>query len=91
MPKTQTTKGDTKDLPVVEITKEGTVYFGKATPNIADLAGMIHQKYGTPEAVYLRADQDTPFNIVAQVMSTLSDAKIPVSCVTQPMERHARH
>jgi biopolymer transport protein ExbD len=90
VPKTQTTKGDTKDLPIVEITKDGTVYFGKATPRLAELAGMIHQKYGNPEAVYLRADQETPWNIIAQVLSTLSDAKLAVSVVTQPMERHAR-
>ena len=90
VPKTQTTKGDTKDLPIVEITKDGTVYFGKSTPNIALLAGMIRQKYGEPQAVYLRADQDTPFNVVAQVLSALSDAKLAVSVVTQPMERHGR-
>ena len=90
VPKTQTTKGDTKDLPIVEITKDGTVYFGKATPRLGELVGMIHQKYGNPEAVYLRADQETPWNVAIQVMSTLGEAKIPVSVVPQPMERHAR-
>jgi biopolymer transport protein ExbD len=91
VPKTKTTVGDTKDLPIVEITKDGTIYFGKAKPNIAELAGLIHQKYGTPAAVYLRADRETPFDPIVQVMSVLSDAKLPVSIVTQPMDSHVRH
>ena len=91
VPKTTTTKGDTKDLPIVEVSKSGTVYFGKNEANIHQLVDMIHQKYGAnPAAVYLRADRETPFDPIVQVMSILSDAKLPVSIVTQPMERNAR-
>src|SRR6202790_1975996 len=60
VPKTTTTKTETKDLPIVEISKSGTVYFGRAEPNIHQLADLIRKKYGNPEAVYLRADQETP-------------------------------
>jgi biopolymer transport protein ExbD len=91
VPKTQTTRGDTKDLPVVEIAKDGTIYLGKAQPNYHDLANLIHQKYGNPTAVYLRADKETPFDPIVQVMSVLREAKLPVSIVTQPMDSHARH
>ena len=91
VPKTKTTTGDTKDLPVVEIAKDGTIYLGKAQPNYHDLPALIHQKYGNPSAVYIRADAQTPFDPIVQVMSVLSDAKLPVSIVTQPMESHARH
>jgi len=90
VPKTKETAAETKDLPIVEITKDGLVHFGKTEPNIHDLANLIHQKYGTPAAVYLRADKETPFDSVVQVMSVLGDAKLPVSVVTQPMDSHAR-
>ena len=91
VPQTKTTTGDTKDLPVVEITKDGTIYLGKAEPNINELASMIRQKYGDHvDAVYLRADKETPFDPIVQVMSALSDAKLPVSIVTQPIDSHAR-
>ena len=91
VPKTTTTKGDTKDLPIVEISKSGSVYFGKNEANIHKLAEMIHEKYGpNPTAVYLRADRETPFDPIVQVLSILSDAKLPVSIVTQPMDSHAR-
>src|SRR5215813_971231 len=57
VPKTKTTAGDTKDLPIVEITKSGEVYFGRKPANINELVASIHQKYGdNPKAVYIRAD-----------------------------------
>lgn len=91
VPKTTTTQGDTKDLPVVEISKTGTVYFEKYPANIHQLVDRIHQKYGDhPDAVYLRADSETPFDPIVQVMSILSQAKLPVSIVTQPLEKNAR-
>ena len=90
VPKTKTTTGDTKDLPIVEISKTGTVYFGKDPANIHNIVNLIHQKYGNPAAVYLRADRETQFDIIVQVMSELSDAKLPVSIVTQPLDSHAR-
>ena len=91
VPKTKTTSGDTKDLPVVEISKNGEVYFGKNPANIHLLVDMIHKKYGdNPAAVYIRADSETPFDPIVQVMSILSEAKLPVSIVTQPMDSHAR-
>ena len=91
VPKTTTTQGDTKDLPVVEITKDGTIHLGKATPNIHELADLIKQKYGTPAAVYLRADAESLWDTDVQVMSVLGEAKLPVSVVTEPMKSYARH
>ena len=91
VPKTRTTTGDTKDLPIIEITKSGDIYLGKTEPNIHELPDLIRKKYGTnPEAVYLRADKDTPWDSAIQVISVLSEAKLNVSIVTQPLESHAR-
>lgn len=91
VPKTTTTKNDTKDLPIVEVSKSGEVYFGKAPANIHKLVDMIHEKYGDhPAAVYLRADKETPWDSIVQVMSAMSDAKLPVSVVTEPIDSHAR-
>jgi biopolymer transport protein ExbD len=91
VPKTKTTTGDTKDLPIVEISKSGEIYFGKRPESIFNLVDLIHKKYGdNPSAVYLRADRETQFDIIVQVMSILADAKLPVSIVTQPIDSHAR-
>jgi biopolymer transport protein ExbD len=91
VPKTATTQGDTKDLPVIEVSKSGTVYFERKPANIHLLVDAIHQKYGDhPDAVYLRADSETPFDPIVQVLSILGAAKLPVSIVTQPLEKNAR-
>ena len=91
VPKTRTTQGETKDVPIVEITKTGDIYLGKTEPNIHELPELIEKKYGTkPEFVYLRADKETPFDSIVQVLSVLRDAKLNVSIVTQPLESHAR-
>jgi biopolymer transport protein ExbD len=91
VPKTTTTKGDTKDLPIVEVSKTGEVYFGKVPANIHQLVDLIQKKYGdNPAAVYLRADKETQWDVIVQVMSVLSEAKLPVSIVTQPIDSHAR-
>jgi biopolymer transport protein ExbD len=90
VPKTQKVASDTKDLPIIEISKTGTIYFGKNPANYNKLVDLIHQKYGdNPAAVYLRADAETPWDPIAQVMSVLADAKLPVSVVTQPVGSHA--
>src|SRR6185295_15581529 len=46
VPRTKTTTGDTKDLPIVEVSKTGDVFVGKNPANINKLVDMIHQKYG---------------------------------------------
>jgi biopolymer transport protein ExbD len=90
VPKTQETHSETKDLPIVEITKTGNIFYGKKPANIHELVDKIHKQYKTPPAVYLRADAETQFDIVVKVLSILDDAKLPVSIVTQPLDSHAR-
>ena len=54
--------------------------------NINRLADEIRTKYPGQQAVYLRADGQTPFDPIANVMSVLGDAKLAVNVVTQPDE-----
>ena len=90
VPKTKETKNETRDLPIVEVTKTGNVYFGKKPVNINQLVDLIKEKYKNPSAVYLRADSETQFDIIVKILSPLSEAKLPVSIVTQPIDSHAR-
>jgi len=88
VPKTRTVKTSTKELPVVTINKTGAIYLGKEEVNIHQLGEVIHQRYSGQEAVYVRADRETPYDPIAQVISELGDAKFTVSLVTQPDDRH---
>ena len=84
VPKTKTTEASSKELPVVSISKTGEAFLGQEPVNINRLADDIHAKYPGQSAVYLRADRETPFDPIAQVMSALGTAKLAVNVVTQP-------
>jgi biopolymer transport protein ExbD len=84
VPAVKTTKETTKDLPIVVVTKEGLFYLGENTININELAPTILKRYGKAQMVYVRADKQTSWDILAQVVAELGVAKIPVSMVTKP-------
>jgi biopolymer transport protein ExbD len=84
VPKTKSVASSTKDLPVVQISKSGEIYLGKDPVNINLLVEEVHSKYPGQQAVYLRADRETPFDPIANVMSVLGDGKLAVNVVTQP-------
>ena len=84
VPKTKTVSTSTKDLPVVQISKDGEVYLGKDPVNISSLADAVHRKYPGQTAVYVRADRETLFDPIANVLAVLGDAKLDVKVVTQP-------
>ena len=84
VPKTKTVSAASKQLPVITISKAGDMFLGKDPENINRLADDIRAKYPGQESVYLRADRETQFDIIAQVMSVLGTAKLGVNVVTQP-------
>jgi biopolymer transport protein ExbD len=84
VPKTRSVAASTKELPVVQVTKSGDLLLGKDPVNLYRLADEIRAKYPGQQAVYLRADRETPFDPIAQVFSILGDAKLAVNVVTQP-------
>ena len=90
VPKTKSVAASTKDLPVVNISKGGDLYLGKDPINLYKLAEQIRAKYPGQDAVYLRAAKEAQWDIAANVMSVLGDAKLHVSIVTQPDDNIGR-
>jgi biopolymer transport protein ExbD len=84
VPKVRTVKGSAKELPVVNITKDGMLYLNEKAVNINELPAEITRRFGDAKAVYLRADKDTVWDSIAGVMSELGAAKLQVNVVTQP-------
>jgi biopolymer transport protein ExbD len=84
VPKTRSVESSSKELPVVSISKGGDIYLGNDPVNVNRLAETIHAKYPGQQAVYVRADAQTPFGPIAFVMSELGTAKLAVQVVTQP-------
>ena len=91
VPKTKTVATSVKDLPIVVIKKGGEVYLG-STPvdHLQNLGTEIRAKYPGQTAVYLRADYQTQFDPIAQVLANLGAEKFAVSVVTQPYNSSRR-
>ena len=84
-------KEATQDMPVVSIPKEGLTYLNGKEVNINQLGTAIHQQYGqATKGVYVMADKQTTWEIMAQVVAELGAAKFQINLVTQPEDSSAR-
>jgi len=83
VPKVKQVRDSAKVLPVINITREGNTFLNEKPTNIHDLEGILQSRF-RGQAVYLRADKQTPYDPIAQVLSELNEAKITVNMVTQP-------
>jgi biopolymer transport protein ExbD len=91
VPKTKSVETSAKELPVISISKTGDLYLGNGpVTNVNRLVDEIHAKYPGQQAVFIRADRQTPFEPIAYVMSELGTAKLSVQVVTQPDDRKGR-
>jgi len=84
VPKVKPVKSNLQELPVINISREGTTYLNESPININLLAEEIHKRFRNATSVYLRADRRTPWDTVAQIIATLGEAKLAVNVVTQP-------
>jgi len=86
VPKVIQTRDSAEELPVVTLTKDGRLYLNDRETNINQLGAAIEAKFGKNQAVYVRADKETIWEPLAQVISVLGDAHIKVNAVTQPLD-----
>jgi biopolymer transport protein ExbD len=90
VPKVRTVKDSAQDLPVITITKDGTTYLNENATNINDLGASIVKRFGKAKAVYVKADKDTIFDPIAQVLAMLGQAGFQANIVTQPEDSAPR-
>ena len=90
VPKTRTVKDTAEVLPVINVARDGKLFLVDQPVNINELPERIAQKFAGSKAVYVRADREVPWEIVAQVFSELGEAKLDVRAVTQPEETTGR-
>ena len=91
VPKTRSVEQSTKDLPQVIITSDGRFFLNEqAVGNIHNFAAEIRRRFPNQNAVYLKADRETPWDVAVQVMSELGDAHFAVNVVTQPEDESGR-
>lgn len=90
VPRVRQTKDSAKELPVVTVTKNGELYLNENPVNINALPGEIRKQFPGSTEIYVRADKDAIWDVIAQVVSELGEAKLAVNMVTQPVDEADR-
>jgi biopolymer transport protein ExbD len=86
VPETKGTKQATQELPVISISKEGIYTMDGKEININQIPAAIRQKRNPRKAVYVRADRETSWDVVAQVTAHVAEAGFQVNLVTRQFE-----
>ena len=90
VPKVKTVRNTAQELPVISITKSGESFLNEKPVNINLLGSDIRRRFRNASAVYVRADAQTPWDPIAQVVAELGEAKFEVKMVTTPIESPVR-
>jgi biopolymer transport protein ExbD len=90
VPEVKRVQSTAQDLPVVSISKSGESFLNDKPININLLSQGIHERFRTATAVYVRADKETPWDPIAQIVAELGEAKYEVRMVTAPIDSSAR-
>jgi biopolymer transport protein ExbD len=90
VPKVTKVKDTAQELPVVSMTRDGDLYLNDKTVNINLVGDEVRRRFPNAKAVYVRADKETKFDPIAQVIAALGDAKLQVNLVTQPDDEAGR-
>ncbi len=89
VPKVKQTRETAQEMPVVSITRDGEIYLNEKAANINSLPDEVRAKFPGTKGVYVKADKQTPWEPVAQVISELGLKRngqpgLEVKVVTQP-------
>ncbi len=90
VPKTTTVKDTAQELPVITMTREGDLMLNDKLAHVTQLGDEVKQRFPSAKSVYVRADKETTWNALAQVVAALGDAKLGVNLVTQPVEESGK-
>ena len=90
VPQVRRVQNTAQDLPVVSITRNGESFLNDKPVNIHALADAVKRRFHGATAVYVRADKETPWDPIAQIVAELGEAKFEVKMVTAPIDQAAR-
>lgn len=87
VPRVDDQRASAEELPVITINKQGEIYLNDKPANINALAQEVRARFQNSKAVYVRADKETIWDPIAQVVNILGKEKIEVRMVTQPLDK----
>ena len=88
VPKVKESTSTAKDLPVLSITRDGTMKLNEVPlKNIATIGDEVHARFGkNVNEVYVRADRNLVLGTFVQVLSAIQQAKLKVNVVARQEE-----
>ena len=92
LPQTRTVREITQERVVISIDRQQRLYLGSEAVNVHQLGPRLKRMLRDPErqSVFLRADKEVPFGLVATVIDEMYASGIRnISVVTKPLERPA--
>jgi biopolymer transport protein ExbD len=84
VPQVKQVRDTAEELPVVSVARDGKLFLNERPVNINQIASQVGQRFKGAKAVYVRADGATTYNALAQVISTLNEAKLDIKLVAKP-------
>jgi biopolymer transport protein ExbD len=90
VPQVKQVRDSAEDLPVVTITRDGKLFLNERPVNINQISSEVAKRFKDSKAVYVRPDAAATFDPIAQVISTLNEAKLQIRLVAKPEETSAR-
>src|SRR5216684_4425774 len=78
VPEVKSVQDTAEELPVVSVTRDAKLFLNGKPVNLNLIPSELKKRFPGAKAVYLQADAATIWNPIAQVISTLKDAKIPI-------------
>ena len=86
VPEVKQVKDTNEELPVVSVTRSGRIFLNERAVNINQISSEVRKRFKNSKSVYVMADKATVYDPIAQVISTLDEAKLAVKLVTKPQE-----
>ncbi|MCS7025827.1 MAG: biopolymer transporter ExbD [Bryobacteraceae bacterium] len=87
VPKVNQERASAQELPVISMTAQGLVYLNERELKLVDLKDEVLRRFGPQtKAVYVRADKNVTWDVLAQLVSAIGEAKLEVRLVTKPQD-----
>ncbi len=86
VPKVAQVRDSAEELPVISVTRDGKLFLNEKPVNINRIPEEVRARFKDATGVYVMADKSTVWDPIAQVISVLNEAKLPVKVVTKPRD-----
>lgn len=84
VPKVKQTATNAQERPVLSLTAKGNLYLNEAAININDVRAEVERRFGKDtKDVYVRADRNVTWDVLAQVVSAIKEAQLRAQLVTK--------